>query len=134
MLLSDPASCRDKTLDWLSYFSTSRRDALAPLVTPELIAEHKNDPSGSLARHSPALQEVLIYVRNQPVDGKPFAYAEEPYRKYRKYRIARMRGRGSAPEILDDEIFTVERDAIHAVFLHRLRWLGLLSDDTGAVR
>ena len=128
MPLSDPASCRDKTLDWMSYFSASRRDALAPLVTPELIAEHKKDPSGSLALHSPALQDVLIYVRSQPVDGKPFAYVEEPYRKY---RIGRMRGRGSAPEIVDDEIFTAERDAIHAVFLHRLRWLGLLPDDAG---
>jgi branched-chain amino acid transport system permease protein len=129
MTLSDPASCRDKTLDWMSYFNANRRDELARLVTPELIAEHRNDPAGSVVRHSPALQEVLIYLRTRAVDGKPFAYAEQPYRKY---RIGRMRGRGKAPEILNDEIFTTERDAIHAVFLHRLRWLGLAPEDEGS--
>ena len=134
MPLSDPASCRDKTLDWMTYFNASRREALAQLVTPELIAEYQNDPSGSNARHSPALQEVLIFLRTQPVEGKPFAYVEEPHRKY---RIGRMQGRGNAPEILDAEVFATERDAIHAVFLHRLRWLGLLPegvDSTGATR
>ncbi len=126
MSLSDPASCRDKTLDWMDHFNASRRNALARLVTPELIAEHRNDPSGANARHSPALQEVLIYLRTQPVGDKPFAYVEVPHRKY---RMGRMRGRGNAPEILDGEVFTSERDAIHAVFLHRLRWLGLLPED-----
>ena len=130
MPLSDPATCRDKTLDWMNYFNASRRAALAQMITPELIAEHRNDPSGSSARHSPALQEILIYLRTQPVEGKPFAYVDEPHRKY---RIGLMQGRGNAPEILDTEVFNTERDAIHAVFLHRLRWLGLL-DDKGRPR
>lgn len=129
MPLSDPATCRDKTQDWMSYFSASRRDALAQLVTPELIAEYHNDPSGSNTRHSPALQEVLIFLRTQPVEGKPFVYVEEPHRKY---RIGRMQGRGKAPEILGAEVFATEREAIHAVFLHRLRWLGLLPDTGGS--
>jgi branched-chain amino acid transport system permease protein len=131
MPLSDPASCRDKTHDWMSYFNASRRDVLAKLVTPELIDEYRRNPSGSPARHSPALQEVLIYLRTQAVAGKPFVYVEEPHRIY---RIGRMQGRGNAPAILDDEVFSTERDAVHAVFLRRLRWLGLLADDAEAAR
>lgn len=123
MPLSDPTRYRDKTLDWSSWFGATRRAALARLITPELIAEHARDPAGQTRRHSTALQEVLNHLRAAPTVGKPFAYIELPYRRY---RIGRMGGRGVDPKIEARPIYAEERAAIHAVFLARLEWLGLL--------
>ena len=131
MPLTDPDVYRDKTLDWMDYFNHQRRDALTLTITPELIAEHENDPSGSKARHSSKLQALLIYLRMQPVDGKAFVYVQEPHRKY---CIGLMNGRGETPRILEEQIFASEKEAIHAVFLYRLRALKLLKDDSEAER
>ena len=123
MPLADPTAYRDKTLDWMAWFSAARRDSLRALVTPELIAEHAHDPFGIDVRHSADLQAVLILLRAAPTLDKPFAYAEQPHRKY---RLGRMRGRGNRPLIEGGKAFTSERAAVHAVFLARLAWLGLL--------
>jgi hypothetical protein len=42
------------------------REEIAPLLSPDLIDEHRRDPVG---RHSPALEKVLDFVRNNPVPG-----------------------------------------------------------------
>jgi len=125
MPLSDPRRYRDKTADWMRWFSAERKRRLAALVTPALIAEHAADPRGGDTPHSAALQEVLIALRSAPTVDKPFAYIEIPYRRY---RLGRMQGRGRAPVILPDKSYDSERAAIHAVFLARLAWLGLGTD------
>jgi len=123
MPLSDPHRYRDKTADRMAWFMRTRQRELRPLITPELIAEHMRDPSGATTHHSTQLQEVLNLLRSAPTTGKPFAYIEVPYKRY---RIGRMRGRGHAPDIARGPVYDNERAAIHAVFLARLDWLGLL--------
>lgn len=122
MPLSDPRRYRDKTADWMRWFSADRRRHLSTLVTPALINEHAADPRGGDTPHSAALQEVLIALRSAPTVDKPFAYIEIPYRRY---RLGRMQGRGKRPVIVPGKVYDSERAAIHAVFLARLAWLGL---------
>ncbi len=125
MALRNPNDYPDKTADWLALFAHKRRQALAPLITPALLDEHAQDPRGGETPHSFALQDVLNYVHNMPTDGKSFAYAEQPYQRY---RLGIMSARGVAPRFPDDLAFASEREAVHAVFLERLRALGLVSD------
>lgn len=124
MPLRNPNDYRDKTADWLALFADKRRQALAPLVTPALLREHEEDPRGGESPHSFALQDVLNYMHNLPTDGKSVAYAEQPYQRY---RLGIMSARGSAPHFPDAREFSSEREAVHAVFLQRLRALGLVS-------
>lgn len=128
MPLKDPARYRDKTLDWMAFFAQARRAALRPLITPALIAEHAEDPRGQDTPHSQALQDVLNYLHNMPTDGKSFAYAEAPGNCY---RVGVMQARGHGPVFPDDKTHDTERAAVHAVFLQRLRALGLM--DSGEV-
>jgi len=128
MPLRDPNDYRDKTADWLALFAEKRRRALAPLVTPALLREHEEDPRGGDTPHGFALQDVLNYLHGMPIDGKSFAYAEVPYRRY---RLGLMRARGNAPSFPDERVFDSERAAVHAVFLERLRTLGLMSGGEG---
>ncbi len=122
MPLTDPRRYRDRTADWMAWFSAARRARLRSLVTPELIAEHAADPAGYGTRHGAALQEVLVALRSAPTVGKPFAWIEVPYRRY---RLGTLQGRGTAPVIDRRTLYRSEAEAIHAVFLARLEWLGL---------
>ena len=123
MPIRDPNKYRDKTADWMTFYTKTRCRELKPTVTPALLAEHAEDPRGGASRHSPALQDVLNFVHAEAIDGKAFAYAEVPYQKY---RLGILRGRGVAPEIRRDRAFKTEREAVHAVLLERLGTLGLL--------
>lgn len=129
MPLRHPHDYRDKTADWQDFFAARRRAALKPLVTPALLAEHAEDPRGADTPHSPALQDVLNYLHNQPTAGKSFAYAERPYARY---RLGHMQGRGQPPVLSDGPLHASEREAVHAVFLARLVALGLLDDGATA--
>lgn len=123
MPLRHPADYRDKTADWMDFFARQRRAALRPLITPALLAEHAEDPRGGDTPHGHALQDVLNYVHNLPTDGKSFAYAEQPGARY---RVGILRARGTAPLLPAGPTYASEREAVHAVFLERLRSLGLL--------
>jgi len=128
MPIRNPNDYRDKTADWLALFAEKRRAALAPLVTPALLREHEEDPRGGDTPHGFALQDVLNHVHNMPTDGMSFAYAEVPYQRY---RLGVMHARGAAPTFPDDRVFTSEREAVHAVFLDRLKTLGLMDGEGG---
>lgn len=128
MPLKDPTRYQDKTLDWTAFFAEARRSVLRPLITPELIAEHAEDPRGEDTPHSQALQDVLNYLHNIPTDGKSFAYAERPFKRY---RVGVMQARGTGPVFPDDRVYLSEREAVHAVFMQRLKALGLI--DAGEV-
>ena len=122
MPLTDPTVYRDKSEDWLEEFRARRIAALRPLVTPELIAEHRARPKEP---HSRELQLVLNFIRGPaaPVEGKVFVHVRRPYEEY---GLAVMTARGTPPVLLDDGPFTTEREAHHAAFLRRLRAHGLL--------
>ena len=127
MPVVDPLRYRDKTVAWWEFFLRQRAAELAPLVTPEVLAEHLADPRGANRPHSHALRQVLDFIHNQPTDGKSFAYMVKPYTDY---RLGVMQARGTAPTIEDDVAYASEREAVHAVFLERLRRLGLLTADS----
>lgn len=128
MPLKEPTRYRDKTMDWMAFFAEARASALRPLITRELLAEHAEDPRGEDTPHSQALQAVLNYLHNMPTDGKSFAYAELPYQRY---RVGVMQARGMSPVFQEDRVYASEREAVHAVFLQRLKAHGLL--DSGEV-
>jgi branched-chain amino acid transport system permease protein len=91
------------------------RVAIGPLLTAELIAEHRRDPVG---HHSDALKRVLNYFRRSP--------ALTPYvvictRPFQEWRVARLTGvRGQSPVLVDQQTFNSEAEAMHAVFLKRV--------------
>jgi hypothetical protein len=119
--LTDPTAYRDKTEDWLEVFRARRRAALLPLVTEELIAEHRANPKEP---HSRELQLVLNFVRGPaiPVEGRSFVYVR---RAYEEYGVGVITARGEPPVLLADGPFASEREAHHRAFLHRLEAHGL---------
>jgi hypothetical protein len=122
MPVKDPASYRDRNTDWLKFFAHARRRELSNLITPDLLREHHQDPRGISSRHSAALQDVLTYLQNQPIEGKSFVYAAVPYQKY---YLGTLHVRGTPPSIVTDREYGDEREAVHALFAHRLASLGL---------
>ncbi len=96
-------------------------EALRPLVTPELVAQHRRNPRGP---HSHELTLVLNFVRGPAfaMDRKPFVHLRQPYNEY---GLALMTGRGEPAVLLEDTSYSSEREAIHAAFLQRLAAYGL---------
>jgi hypothetical protein len=117
MSLKDPTAYRDKTADWMALFMELRRPELAELATPEVIDEHEREPRGVTTQHSDALQYVLNFARNLPIDAKIFVHAVEPHARY---RLARMAGRGRTTEVFDDTEYATEPGAVHAALVARL--------------
>ena len=72
-------------------------------------------------------QQVLDFIHNQPTDGKSFAYAARPYADY---CVGVMHAREQPPSFPDETRYDNEREAVHAVFLERLRRFGLLPTTT----
>jgi branched-chain amino acid transport system permease protein len=99
----------------LARFDANMREALRPLVTDALIAEHRARPNGP---HTDALSRVLNYLRRAPVAGKYALYAEKPFAAY---RIVVLTGRrGDPPRFADGIVHPSESEAAHAVFLRRI--------------
>lgn len=100
---------------------------LAPLVTDEVVEEHRLRPVG---HHSPALAQILAYLRQAPTAGKLAAYAVVPGRQW---QVARLSGVPGRPHDLSDPArFGSEAAVGHEVFLRRLAELGLRPRDAGA--
>lgn len=92
------------------------RARMRALVTDELIAEHARQPLG---QHSDALERVLAYFRRQPTPGKYVVVATAPWEEY---RVGVLTGeRGKPARILAEEAFATEEEAMHGVFLRRIR-------------
>lgn len=93
-----------------------------PLVTMALIEEHRRTPLGI---HSDALERVLRYVRRNQgrQDGQYVIVTTVPSREW---AVARLSGTRRVPAEIDGEDrFFSRAEAEHAVFLRRLRDLGL---------
>jgi hypothetical protein len=94
-------------------FHTKLRQALRPLITPEVIAEHTRDPLG---QHSEPLQRLLNYFGALPIDGKLVAEHDGADHWY----VSRLAG---FPAVRADRIlgpFDTEGEALDAVFRQRL--------------
>lgn len=92
------------------------RARLKALLTDELIAEHAARPLG---QHSDALERVLNYLRRATVAGKYVVVCTVPWQEW---RIGVLSGiRGVPPTLLDGPAFGSEAEAMHGVFLQRIR-------------
>ena len=102
-------------LDW----DAKQRERIKALITDELIAEHAAKPLG---QHSDTLERVLQYFRRQPQAGKYIIVAVRPWEEYRIGVISGVRGQPAT--ILDDDgPFASEEEAMHGIFLRRVREL-----------
>jgi hypothetical protein len=108
----------DRQLQVYADWDAKQRERIKALITDDLIEEHRAKPLG---QHSDALERVLNYFRRQPVQGKYIIVATTPWQEY---RIGVLSGvRGKTAEILDGETFATEEEAMHGVFLRRVREL-----------
>ena len=106
----------DRQLQVYADWDAKQRERIRALITDELIEEHRRKPLG---QHSDALERVLNYFRRQPQPGKYIVVATKPWEEY---RIGVLSGvRGTPASILDDETFATEEEAMHGVFLRRVR-------------
>src|SRR5581483_9606051 len=96
-----------------------QRERIKALITDELIAEHAAKPLG---QHSDTLERVLQYFRRQPQAGKYIIVAVRPWEEYRIGVLSGVRGQPAT--ILDDDgPFASEEEAMHGIFLRRVREL-----------
>jgi branched-chain amino acid transport system permease protein len=94
-------------------FDARVRALLAPLITPELVAEHRRTPLG---RHSEPLQRLLNYFGALPIDGKLITEHDGADHWF----VSRLSG---FPAVRADRIhgpFDSEGEAMDAVFRQRL--------------
>ena len=95
-------------------FDKRTRDALQPLITPEVIEEHRRCPRG---QHSDALMRLLNYFRVASLVDKYALMVDAPFKCY--HVIALSGVRGVPPRRVDDKTYSVLDEAYHAVFLKR---------------
>jgi len=98
----------------LSAQDRAIHDRLAGRVTDGLVAEHRGAPFGP---HSPALQEVLDFLRRNPAPDLPRYVVLD---QGGSFAVATRTARGLPPEPVDAERHPDEAAAEHAVFLRRL--------------
>jgi hypothetical protein len=106
----------DRQLQVYADWDAKQRERIKALITDKLIEEHRARPLG---QHSDALERVLNYFRRQPQTGKYIVVATEPWQEYKLGVLSGVRGKTA--EILDDETFATEEEAMHGVFLRRVR-------------
>jgi len=73
--------------------------------------------------HSPALRRFLLRLRSLPAEGKHVLVEVEPFRRW---RLARLRGRGQPVELLEETFDSLEEAERH---VFRLR-CAMLEGDT----
>lgn len=106
----------DRQLQVYADWDAKQRERIKALVTDELIAEHAAKPLG---QHSDALERVLQYFRRQPTAGKYIVVATKAWGEYRIGVLSEARGQ--VPEVLEDETFATEEEALHGIFVRRVR-------------
>jgi len=108
----------DKALQYYERFDGKLRAELRGLITDAVIEEHRANPFSERPQ-SDALRRLLNYFRRAPQAGKYVVVAVVPWREY---RIGLLSGvRGVLPKVLDEPVFASEQEALHGVFLARIR-------------
>lgn len=106
----------DKQELYYRRFNKRLRERLKPMITPELIEEHRKDPLG---HHSDALSRVLNFFRRGELADKYVIHRMIPAEE--RFRIMAVSGqRGMPPRVVDDREYTDIKEAYHAVFLLRV--------------
>ena len=107
---------RDQDILYRERFEAQLKDRLRILITPEIVEEHRRKPLG---QHSDALERLLLYLRMSPGENKYVLFELEPDRAFKI--VATSGKRDVAPRDVDGQVFGSETEALHAVFLMRLR-------------
>lgn len=111
------------------YMETDMRileNRIKPLITRELIEEHRKNPIGE---HSENLKKVLNYLRrhHEEIKGKYLVVCLEPHKKW---CLGEHPGERGVPYILfEDESFDSREEAEHGLFLKRLKKYGLWDEE-----
>ena len=108
----------DRQLQVYADWDAKQRKRIRALITDELVAEHAAKPLG---QHSDALERVLNYFRRQPTAGKYIIVAVRPWEQYKIGVLSGVRGRPA--QVLDEETYASEEEAMHGIFLRRVREL-----------
>lgn len=121
----------DRQAEVAKRFDAGTRRRVLSLISDRLIAEHAEDPRG---RHSAELQEVLNYLRRAAL---PKAYVVVAVEHWCDYRVGTLRPLESdrtrlTPRFEEAPSFRTEREAMHEVFVRRLRDLELVETQTAA--
>jgi hypothetical protein len=99
-------------------FDERLREHVRHLVTPELVAEYERDPR----LPSDDLTRVMEYFGRVPLAGKHVVVSVEPFSDYRIGILAGAAGTGVE---IGDESFESSQAAKRAIFMQRLRDLGV---------
>jgi len=109
----------DKALHYHARFDAELRRRLRAMVDDAVVEEHRLNPLGERGPQSERLRRLLNYFRRAPQAGKLVVVAVE---RWREYRIGVLPGvRGVPPKVLDEPRFATEAEALHGVFLARVR-------------
>jgi branched-chain amino acid transport system permease protein len=95
---------------------------IKPLITKELIEEHKRNPIG---HHSKELDIVLNFLRrhHEEIKDKDLIICTEPHKKW---CLGQHPGKRGVPyKIFMDECYDSREAAEHALFIKRLKKFGL---------
>jgi branched-chain amino acid transport system permease protein len=107
----------DKQLVAYRRFDKRLRERLKPLITPDLIEEHRTAPLGP---HSDALARVLNYFRRGEMPDK-YAILQDGEQGAWSYTVMALSGEpGKPPRVVDDKTYATRDEAYHAVFLLRV--------------
>lgn len=110
--MSTPALPADRQLLAYARFTEELKASLRPLVTEDLIEEHRRKPLG---QHSDALMRLLNLFRRAPAYA---LYSRVPCREFQVIRLPVPDG--GDPEPLDEVVYFDQNEALHAVFLRNL--------------
>ena len=116
MLPEEATETQDKDQIYFRRFDKMQRDFLKRLISDVVIEEHRTRPLG---QHSEALERLLNYFRRQ---GQVDKYAILVIEEFKAYRIVALAGhRGTAPRIVEDQVYPTPDEAYHALFLRRIQ-------------
>jgi branched-chain amino acid transport system permease protein len=116
MLPEEATETPDKDKIFYRRFDKMQRDFLKRVVSDAVIEEHRTHPLG---QHSEALERLLIYFRRQ---GQIDKYAILVLQEFKAYRIVALSGhRGTAPRVVEDQVYPTAHEAYHALFMRRVQ-------------
>ena len=93
-------------------FVEQQKAQLRPLITEDLIEEHRRRPLG---QHSDGLMRLLNLFRRTPAYA---LYSRTPCLEFQVIRLPVPAG--SEPHPIEDIVYTDQNEALHAVFLRNL--------------
>ena len=110
--MSNTALPADRQLLAYARFTEELKAQMRPLISEDLIEEHRRQPLG---QHSDTLMRLLNMFRRVPAYA---LYSRTPCREFQVIRLPVQEG--SEPSPIDDIVYTSQNEALHAVFLRNL--------------